>query len=428
MTKAQEFLTKYNQDATNIDVDKSLELLEKDILAGLAGQKSSLEMIPSYLTADFDVQSGKSVVVIDAGGTNFRSATATFDKDNNCVVENLTKTLMPGVGRELSKEKFYAKIAYNVRHQLDKGGDVGFCFSYSVNMDESIDGTINSMSKETKCPEIIGTKVGQCTLEAMKKYSSTLRKIAILNDTVATLLGGKGSTLNSNYSSYVGYIYGTGTNISYVERNSNILKKPNLDQSKTMVINTECGSFDKFARGIFDEIVDDNSTRPHEQCAEKMTSGRYLSQVVVQALLQGIKDGIFGGTVVFPHNKIIDTACISEFLSESENKSNLLTRSFYSEEDRQLVREIALRLVERAAKIGAIMNSAFMIKCGSGVVASAPIALVAEGTTFYKLYSYREQFSKYLDEILTPRGIHYEIVSGKDLNLVGTAMAALTLN
>ena len=73
----------------------------------------------------------------------------------------------------------------------------------------------------------------------MRAYSDKPRKIAILNDTVATLLGGM-ATYPQGYSTYVGYIYGTGTNACYMEDTANITKVAGLDAGH-MLINTECG-------------------------------------------------------------------------------------------------------------------------------------------------------------------------------------------
>jgi len=400
-----------------------LEEMEK----GLYGSQSSLEMIPSYLPSTFDIVKNKKNIVIDAGGTNFRSAIAYFDNQGNCVLEDARKTVMAGVGKEVSKARFYDHIAYNIKHLTGKGENIGFCFSYSVDTHPDRDGTVKAFSKEVRASEVVGTNVGACTLEALKKYDDTPRKIAVLNDTVACLLGGKGANLNNEYSSYLGYIYGTGTNISYVEKIENIKKVSGIYPNGDMVINTECGGYDKFCLGTFDKITNKESSTPNQHMAEKMSSGRYLSSVIYNAVIGAQSENLFTGEVVIPVRCFADTATISDFLTNPDNKANRMRRCFYGERDRRFVREIALQLIDRAAKIGAIMVVSCLIKCGGGTFDQKPVGIVVEGTTFSKLYSYREKFTSYLNEYAAKRNIRYKIITGKNLNLVGTALAALCL-
>lgn len=425
--KAYHYLKKHCQTSDCIDADAHIAIFLEEMEKGLYGSQSSLEMIPSYLPSTFDIVKNKKNIVIDAGGTNFRSAIAYFDNQGNCVLEDARKTIMAGVGKEVSKARFYDHIAYNIKHLTGKGENIGFCFSYSVDTHPDRDGTVKAFSKEVRASGVVGTNVGACTLEALKKYDDTPRKIAVLNDTVACLLGGKGANLNNEYSSYLGYIYGTGTNISYVEKNSNIKKVSGIYPNGDMVINTECGGYDKFCLGTFDVITNKESSTPNQHMAEKMSSGRYLSSVIYNAVIGAQSENLFTGEVVIPVRCFADTATISDFLTNPDNKANRMRRCFYGETDRRFVREIALQLIDRAAKIGAIMVVSCLIKCGGGTFDQKPVGIVIEGTTFSKLYSYREKFTAYLNEYAAKRNIRYKIITGKNLNLVGTALAALSL-
>ena len=88
--------------------------------------------------------------------------------------------------------------------------------------------------------------------------------------------------------------------------------------------------------------------------------------------------------------------------------------------------DICVDLIDRAAKIGAIINSGAVV--ASCTDKALPAAIVAEGTTFNKLVGFRSNFEKYLTQILGERGISYEIIQGEELNLVGTLMATMVLN
>lgn len=413
----EKFLTAHGQSTNNIDVNKMLACYIDEMNLGLQG-KGSIPMIPTYLqNVDRDkIKMGKRIL-IDAGGTNFRSATGHFDLYGNVLIDNLRKTAMPASnGQELSKEEFYDQIAQNIRYLADEGDDIGFCFSYQVDMGADVDGIVAMFSKEVKAPQVIGTKVGAETLSALSKYSDKQRKIVILNDTVATLLGGMALS-QTKYSAYVGYIYGTGTNLCYIEDTSNIVKVPNLPQGQ-MLINTESGGFDKFRQGEFDVTVANNTANPTVQRLEKMTSGKYLADVIYQAFVCADKERLFNKANI-SHFELLH---VSAFL---EGEHNIVWDMFSDDADRQIAKEICLNLIDRAAKIGAIINAGASIK--SCKDKSLPVAIVAEGTTFNKLPTYRKQFEHHLAEILSNHGITYEIVQGDDLNLVGTLMATMVL-
>ena len=417
MTKAQQFLAKHGQSTDNIDIQAKLQLFLDEMTAGLSGKESSIPMIPTYLQ-DVDctkIKKNKRIMLIDAGGTNFRSAIGYFDDNGEVVVDDIRKTSMPAIDRELTKEQFYAQIAENVRYLADETGDVGFCFSYNVDMDKDVDGKVVVFSKEVKAPEVIGTRVGAETLAAIRVYSDKPRKIVILNDTVATLLGGMAQH-QQGYSSYVGYIFGTGTNACYIEDTANITKVQGLSEGK-MLINTESGGFDGFEQGDFDKIVSDNTTSPGKQLLEKMTSGRYLSDVIAEALRAAIDEGLFVGKVAWKNFVLKD---VSEFV-EGDN----LVGMFDNDEDKAFAKEICTNLIDRSARIGAIMNAAMcIVSCHDK---NLPVGIVCEGTTFNKLPGYRTNFEKYLHVILDPKGVKFEILQGRELNLIGTLMATQIL-
>jgi hexokinase len=332
---------------------------------------------------------------------------------------------MAGVGKEVSKRRFYNHIAYSIKHLADRAKNIGFCFSYSIDTRPDLDGVVKGFSKEVQASSVVGTLLGQSTLDALKRYSKTPRKIAILNDTVACIMGGIASVNKEDYSTFVGYIYGTGTNISYIEKGENVIKVTPTDRKDNMVINTECGGFRGFSQGTFDKMADSMTSSQGMHLTEKMTSGRYISSVISCALYKAQEENLFTGDAVLSGKTVADTACISDFLANPDDTNNVLHKCFYGSEDRAFVRETALGIIDRAAKIGAIMVCGAMIKSGGGK--EKPIGLVVEGTTFSKLYSYKERFIAYMDDFTSRYGIKYNIITGKNLNLTGTALAAALL-
>lgn len=414
---AIEFLKLHNQSANSIDVQGALSEFNKQMQLGLSGKEGGMPMIPTYLmnVDRSKIKTNSKRIVIDAGGTNFRSAIGYFDEQGNVVLKDMHKTIMPASDKLLTKDEFYGQIADNIKRLLPVAQDVGFCFSYQVDMDKDLDGTVVMFSKEVQAPEVIGTRVGQETLNACLQYNNTPRKIAILNDTVATLLGGMATT-DEKFSAYLGYIYGTGTNVCYIEDTANITKVNDLPAGK-MLVNTECGNFSGFVQGDFDKAVVARTAVPDKQLFEKMTSGKYLSDIMYEALVIAQKENIFKGDVHVEPFKLKD---VSEFLSGGE-----FTFALEHEHDKVFVVELCIELIRRAALMGAIVNSALAI--ASCTDKSLPVAIVAEGTTFNKLPYYREFFESFLNKILGEHGISYKIVQGDELNLIGTLMATMVL-
>ena len=413
---AKEFLHFHGESADNVDIQSSLNKFWEQMRLGLDGN-GGLPMIPTYLM-DVDrskIQVNSKRILIDAGGTNFRSAIGYFDEQGNVVIENLHKTKMPASDYRMSKTEFYGTIASNVERLLPKAQNIGFCFSYQLDMGSDIDGKVVMFSKEVDAPEVVGTKVGSETLAACKKYSDTVRKIVILNDTVATLLGGMANT-GERFSAYLGYIYGTGTNVCYIEDTANITKVSDLPAGK-MLVNTECGNFAGFVQGDFDNVTISRTAVPDKQLFEKMTSGKYLSDVMYEALQVAERESRFNGKVQLEPFKLKD---VSNFFEGGE-----FPCKFASETDANFARELMIGLIERAAKMGAIVNSALAI--ASCKDKSLPVAIVCEGTTFNKLPFYRQFFEAYLNEIFATWGMKYKILQGEDLNLVGTLMATMVL-
>ena len=413
---AKEFLHIHGQSAADVDVQASLDKFREQMRLGLNGS-GGLPMIPTYLV-DVNrskIQTNSKRILIDAGGTNFRSAIGYFDEQGNVVIENVLKTKMPASDGRLSKTEFYDAIASNVKRLLPKARDIGFCFSYQVDMGADIDGKVVMFSKELDAPEVVGTKVGSETLAACRKFSGTERKIVVLNDTVATLLGGMANT-DEKFSAYLGYIYGTGTNVCYVEDTASITKVNNLPAGK-MLVNTECGNFDGFVQGDFDRMTIARTAVPDKQLFEKMTSGKYLSDVMFEALQVAEHEGIFHKKVRLEPFKLKD---VTNFFAGGE-----FPCKFDSEADANFAREVCLGLIERAAKMGAIVNSALAMS--SCTDKSLPVAIVCEGTTFHKLPYYRQFFEAYLNDFFATWGGKYKILQGEDLNLVGTLMATMVL-
>lgn len=126
--KAIEFLRSYGMDPADMDLDTCVETFLEEMRRGLAGQPSSLEMIPTYIDLVEELPVGKKVVALDAGGTHLRVATVHFDEQLNPIIENFKRYTMPGVEREEGKEEFFRMFADYLAPVAEASDRIGFCF------------------------------------------------------------------------------------------------------------------------------------------------------------------------------------------------------------------------------------------------------------------------------------------------------------
>ncbi|MBP8605334.1 MAG: hexokinase [Phycisphaerae bacterium] len=428
--QAIDFLCAYEMDHHDIDFDDHIKRFLREMEAGLAGLPSSLEMIPTYLQAVNQIPVGRRVIAADAGGTNVRVAAVYFDENKKPVIENLRTFSMPAVESELSRIAFFDAMAGYFAGVLDASEKIGFCFSYPTEITANRDGRLIRFAKEIKAPEVVGQMVGENLNLAIGRLGlGGAKHIVLLNDTVAALLSGVGFQ-NRQYSSYIGFILGTGTNCAYIESNANIAKQEGLDPRQSQIINTESGGMAKAHWGQIDRQFDASTTNPGVHFFEKMISGAYLGPLFLTVLHRACRDGLLSGGAAKAIGQLSDlsTKQMNAFMLYPCG-SNPLAGALAggTSQDAVLAYVIADRLVERAAKLAAVNLSAMAVKCGQGTNPACPICIVAEGTTFYQMKTLKSRVEFYLKQHLeNQRGIYTEIIGVEHAALIGAAIAGLT--
>ena len=433
--EASDFLKQYGMDPDQIDMEDCCNIFLEEMEKGLAGQESSLEMIPTYMETEKDVPIEKKVVVMDAGGTNFRVAVVHFDKDKKAQIEDFELHEMPGVEKEVSRKEFFETMAGYVGDIVDQGSNIGFCFSYPAEILPNKDGKLLRFSKEIKANEVEGQMIGENLNTALESIGKEKKHVVILNDTVTTLLAGRAASFGKNYDSFIGFILGTGTNSAYVESNKNIKKKPDLDAGKNQIINVESGGFAEAPMGAIDKEFDGSTINPGEHTFEKMISGAYLGPLAFMTLKKAAEDELLSEIACekLKNLKDLTTKDLNDFLDEPKKGDNPLSRILTSRGDEMayydfaMLYELADRMVTRAAKLTAINLSSAVIKSGRGQDPENPVCIVAEGTTFYKLRDFQSKVEKFLKEFLiNKKGRYYEITKVENATLIGAAIAGLT--
>jgi hexokinase len=432
---ASDFLKQYGMDPDQIDMEDCCDTFLEEMEKGLAGQESSLEMIPTYMETEKDVPIEKKVVVMDAGGTNFRVAVVHFDKDKKAQIEDFKLHEMPGIEKEVGRKEFFESMAGYVSDVADKASNIGFCFSYPAEIMPNKDGKVIRFSKEIKTEEVEGQMIGENLNAALKTIGKEPKHVVILNDTVTTLLAGRAASFGKDYGSFIGFILGTGTNTAYIESNANIKKHPDLDAGKSQIINVESGGFAKAPMGVIDEEFDKSTINPGEHTFEKMISGAYLGPLVFMTLKKAAEDEFLSEIACEKLNNLKDltTKDLNDFLDEPKKGGNPLSRILTDRGDEiayydfAMLYELTDKMVTRAAKLTAINLSSAIIKSGKGPDPNKPVCIVAEGTTFYKMKDFQLKVEKFLNEFLkNKKGRYYEITKVENATLIGAAIAGLT--
>ena len=419
------------------DVMATYEGLLFDMQQGLDAEpgknflESSQAMIPTWANPPVEAPRNEDVIVIDAGGTNFRVCLVHFDEQGQYTISDLQKSSMPGIEREYSKKEFFDTIAANLDHVKNKATKIGFCFSYAMRITPDGDGEVLSFSKEIKAPEVVGSLVGECLSEALVARGWVKpERIVLLNDTAAALLAGATTAIDGlRYSSYIGFILGTGMNSAYIEY-SPIKKIANSSHTvpDSQIVVCEAGLYNKLPRSDFDIAFDKTTNTPKQYIIEKMCSGAYLGAVTSIAVRTACEEGLFTEAAAKALLAVDDFTLfdMDRFFYKPYNTETVLGKAIScgTQTDYDTLYLILDAFVDRCARLTSAIISASVLKSGKGTSPTLPVSILCDGTTFYKTHNLYSRIQGYLATELTQRNHRYfDIVTLDNAPTLGAAVA-----
>ena len=417
--KALDFLERHGMTPESVDPDVYIYRMLSEMKAGLAGEKCSMDMIPTYLSNDGVLEPDVQAAVIDAGGTNFRSALVHF-QPGGYTVTDMIKRKMPGTDAPCTWEEFIRFTADAIEPLMDRADAIGFCFSYAATITPERDGRVITIDKEVVVTGCEGQLVGASLLQELERRGITGKHIVILNDTVAVLLGMAAGLDKSRYSGFTGQVSGTGTN-TCVSLPASAVGKLGLEGDKGVIINLESGKYDGIQGGDFDRLLDEHSHNPGQKHFEKLTAGVYLGEICHLMLNAAADEGLLSdecaGKVralpVFDSAVLDAWACGEGFDILGGN-----------EDDHSFVQTLSLALFQRSARCMCVNLLALAELIGGG--RDKPICMLAEGSLVQKGRCYRPELERLLQLYGTEkRGIALELRVGEETTLPGSAAAAL---
>lgn len=414
-TQVLSFLKKYAMDPESIDLHSCAMAFRHELQAGLEGKASSLMMIPTYISPGHGKLQGKTAIAIDAGGTNMRTALVSFG-ETGAAIRDFSVAPMPGTRGRISRREFYEALILRLRPLADKADSVGFCFSYPAEILPDKDARVIRFNKEVEIDHSQGM-----LLCAPLKEQFPDKNFVVLNDTVAAQLGSDAGT-----AADIGFILGTGTNTCYTEKGENIKKLPGI--TGNMIINTESAGFDKFPIGQLEQMFDETTAIPGDHLYEKSVSGAYHSSIIYLTALQAGKDGLLN-----PETLAALRSCggftgveVDELVRHPRGAGKIASLCSL-EQDREVMYHIVELAMERAARLITANLAGVLLQADLG--ADSPAVISAEGSTFLKSYLLRPKVEQYIKTYIEAQlGRSCLFVTGRDVNLVGAAAAAILAN
>jgi len=418
IAETNEFLREISMHPELTDIQAVTEIIMSEMEKGLCGETSSIPMIPTYISAYGTPPENVPVIAVDAGGTNLRVALVTFvnGKPN---VSRLEKYPMPGSLFEISSDEFFAELAEKILPLTELSDRIGFCFSYPAEVFPNRDGKIICLTKEVCVTKSEGQIIGQELKKKLREFGvSKELSFTLLNDTVASLMGGVAEFTISGFDGICGLILGTGYNTCCLEKGDKISK---LVNASDMIINCESGNFTKAVRGKVDEMIDTTSEHPEINTLERMLSGAYIGKIVTKTAHFASDKGLLSGgftELILPFSSLE----VDDFLRGADNRISRMCVGT----DGEVLREIIDKCFERAARLVCANIAALCLSCDGGKSAENPFCVVAEGSTFYKALLFREKLDKYVKSDIEGKLCRFVVFRwAENATLTGAGLADL---
>ena len=414
---------------TRKDLSQLITVFQSAMRRGLAGDRSSIAMRPSFVGRPSGAESGR-FVTLDLGGTNVRATVVEIADGALNVLKHDSFRLSSSSG---SASDLFYPIARFLGEVLEDDGEysLGFIFAFPMNQTGIRSGSLSKWTKELNFDGVEGKDAVGLLERAVADAADTfpvLRRLtvgALANDTVGVLA--TGAYLDPRCD--MGLIVGTGTNMA-VAMPAELTGRPG-----EMVINMECGNFDgvRHIQTTYDRRLDAESDTDG-QLIEKMVSGRYLGEIVRLTVLdlafsdkefEGWLDGsgVFGIPYAFTSEHLSDIAFDdSQDLTATAMLLRSLGVSDSTLDERRRLREICAAVARRSARLVASTIAATATYVDPNLDNDHIVA--ADGSVIRGYPGYQAEVQRGLRDILGPRADHICLIYLRDGSGLGAAVVA----
>ncbi|XP_022097739.1 hexokinase-2-like isoform X2 [Acanthaster planci] len=420
---------------SNAHLEEITSLMRQNMDRGLDSathQSAIVKMFPSFVRSLPDGSEKGDFFALDLGGSNFRVLRVQLlegDVQMTSKVYKIAEETMTGTGDQLFD---YIADCLSEFKKEEGLGDVdlplGFTFSFPCKQNGLASAELVQWTKGFSASGVVGKDVVQLLKEACVRKNVNLHIVALVNDTVGTLM----SCAYSRSDAYIGLILGTGTNACYLEKLSNVgTWTGDSGEPTNVIINMEWGAFgsdgalDNF-RTEFDKQVDEVTPNKGKQLYEKMISGMYLGEIVRLILVKLTTDGhLFGGKVSPDLNTPwkFETRFLTDIESDTSSDNGecrtILTSLGVtpSVSDLATVRRICEAVSTRAARLAVAGLSAVIRKMGAG-----ELTIAVDGSLYKKHPTFKSNMEATLQELVP--GVTIKLMLSEDGSGKGAALVA----
>lgn len=380
------------------------------LIAKMEGGESSLKCLPSFLPRPSGQESG-DYLALDFGGSNVRAMTVRLSGGQADILRMKKMSLRRVGSLDYTSGEVEAKDLFGIIADLilavEAGGEniaLGHTFSFPAQQLSVGEARLIKWTKEFAVEGVVGEQVNQLLLEAFARRGvDRVRPVAIINDTVGTLLASAYRAPDTT----IGSICGTGHNTAAVLPDG-------------MIYNLESGNFDGLPVTQYDFELDRASLAPNEQRLEKMSAGHYLGKIVTLAAADKL-DCLRAGTELTGE----DLGMILNDGGQSRRTADLIEHRFgerITQSDCAFLRRLTRAVVARSAQMVACTYLGIIDVIDPSHTEHHTIAV--DGSLFGKMPMYAKEVERVLTEGLVGERAKADLVWAGDGSGIGAAVAA----
>ena len=403
-------------DLSTEQLKETAQTLKNRIAEGLEKKDQEILAIPTYINPRKDIKNDK-VLVLDLGGTNYRVAVVEFRNGKPTIhPENGYKIKLSAKAMK-DRDTLFKEITDPIS-QLDLNGvtSIGYCFSFPADSTLDGDAVLVRWTKGFDIPEMIGQPVGatlKAHLNKALKGNTEIKKINVINDTVASLFSG---LTDQKAQAHIGLIVGTGVNMAAFFNVDDIKKTdPAYKQKGSLAVNLESGNFRPPFLSVVDEKLDRYSATRGAQRFEKAVSGFYLG-------------------------RILEYVFSCDEFEEGFDASRITYMMSYPDMFKDEYVAMAHTIYERSAKLTAASIAGLVAQMVDFDSSIKNVRLMADGSLFWskdaKGNSGNTCFKSYKDTVIEELhlllkemgmgGVKVKVEEQANINLIGSAIAGLS--
>ena len=399
---------------------------------GLHGRPSPLQMLPGFVGRPSGDETGR-FLALDFGGTNVRVASVELCGGGRTRIEKLHKVSLRDsaagydyTAANVQLDELFDFIASQLSQVTDGSEQMlGHSFSYGGRQTAIGRAGFIGWTKEIKVSGLAGQDINATLAAALDRQNlAAIRPVAVLNDTVATLL----TAAYAMPAADMGSVCGTGQNTCYFEQSPR-----HGDFGREMAYNAESGGFDRLPFSRIDEELDAASEYPGRQRMEKMVAGRYLGELARRILWAGRGECGLRFVQDYPVFSQIDGMSSQDLAVFAGDDSEALTaigvwlsqhcpQSGASLAERHFIKAVAELVVQRSALLIAASYAGFLLRLDPAKRRNHLIGV--NGSLYEKMPGFAAAISRGLEQFGDWPAGQVEFLVVDEAPLRGAAIAA----